>query len=61
MFTMPIAVTTIFTSVGNCQDWDDYTICNVVIGGRDATTYNVLTAYGGFTYAKMVLWVALCF
>ena len=47
MFTMPIAVTTAFTSVGTCQDWDDYTICNVVIGGRTNTTYSVLTAYGG--------------
>ena len=45
VFTMPTAVTTIFTSVGTCQDWDDYAICGVTIGGRNLTTYNVLTAY----------------
>lgn len=58
---MPIAVTNYFTSVGTCQDWDDYTICGVVIGGRDYTTYNVLTAYEGVSYSKRVLWIALCF
>jgi hypothetical protein len=58
---MPIAVTTAFTSVGSCQDWDDYSICGVTICGKNTTTYQVLTAFDRVSYAKNVLWVALCF